>query len=73
MLWIVLSNGDQIACNRYREGFFIRGKDGSWRQWKGTGQTPRFKTWKHLRKWAGKNYSGFENARTVEIGPGWND
>lgn len=40
---IVLSDGQEWACNKEGEGVFKR-RNGNWHQYTGTGQTPTFKT-----------------------------
>jgi hypothetical protein len=40
---IKFSNGDEFACDNEGYGVFKRSPDGSWSQWTGTGQTPKFR------------------------------
>jgi hypothetical protein len=53
---IELSDGSEYACNKEREGVFERRNDGTWQQLTGTGQTPRFQSAAHFRRWLSNRY-----------------
>jgi hypothetical protein len=68
MRTITLSDGREMGTNDNTGGIFCRKTDGTWGQWAGTGQTPRFRTAAHFRRWLNRyndGLDGFAAVRTV--------
>jgi hypothetical protein len=53
---ILLTDGQEWACNREGRGIFYRLSGGTWQQHTGTSQTPRFRSARSLSRYVHENY-----------------